>query len=255
MLASNLSDGPAKVCGETTPAPPRDLERVTLHALISYDDTPDDHDALALGRVLAQAGARLTLAYVRHASFADQDHELLAEHQAEVLLECGARRLDDPYVDRRVVVSASTPQGLDWLARREQADVIVFGSDYRTAAGRVSVGRSAQALLEGGPAAVAIAPAAYRALDEPRIEKIGVLSGTADEAAIETAFSLAERLNATVVDADRGVHLLIVGSRSEAPEGRVTISARSRHAIEEAASPLIVVARAGALRLGTPVTA
>ena len=43
-----------------------------------------------------------------------------------------------------------------------------------------------------------------------------MLPGTADEAAIETAFSLAERFEATVVDSERPVDLLIVGSRSEA---------------------------------------
>ncbi len=228
---------------------------MTPHAIISYDDTPDDHDALALGRVLGQAGAKLTLAYVRHAAQAAPEHELLAEHEAAVLLECGARRLDDPYVDRRVVLSAGTARGLGWLARREQADVIVFGSDYRTAAGRVAVGRSAQTLLELGPAAVAIAPAAYRALGAPRIETVGVLSGTADEAAIETAFSLAESLGATVVDRDRGVDLLIVGSRPEAPEGRVSVSAYAHHAIEEASSPVIVVARGIALRFESLVIA
>ena len=35
-------------------------------AIVSYDDTHNDHDALMLGRVLAAAGAELTLAYVRH---------------------------------------------------------------------------------------------------------------------------------------------------------------------------------------------
>jgi hypothetical protein len=32
------------------------------HAIISYDDTQNDHDALMLGRILGDAGARLTLA-------------------------------------------------------------------------------------------------------------------------------------------------------------------------------------------------
>jgi len=225
------------------------------HAIISYDDTPDDHDALALGRVLAEAGADLTLAYVRHTQHADHDHELIAEHGAELLLECGARRLDDPYVERRVVVSPCTGDGLGWLAEFERADLIVFGSDYRTPAGHVSIGRSAQSLLERGPAAVALAPAGYRDVHEPAIETIGVLSGSADEAAIETAFSLAECLDATVLDADHGVDLLIVGSRPEAPEGRVTISSRSQHAIEEARSPVIAVARGAALRFESLVTA
>jgi hypothetical protein len=51
------------------------------------------------------------------------------------------------------------------------------------------------------------------------------------------------------------VDLLIVGSRSEAPEGHVTISSRSRHGIDEARSPVLVVARGTALRFETLVTA
>ena len=38
-------------------------------SVISSDDaTPNDEDALALGKMLARAGLRLTLAYVRHSS-------------------------------------------------------------------------------------------------------------------------------------------------------------------------------------------
>ena len=228
---------------------------VTPRAIISYDDTHGDHDALMLGRLLGDAGAELTLAYVRHVSHAEHDRELLAEHEAEILLECGARRLDDPYVERRVVLSACTAEGLGWLAHHEHAALIVFGSDYRTPAGRISVGRSTQPLLERGRVAVAIAPAAYSAVREVSVKTIGVLSGSADEAAVETAFSLAERLDATVVDRDHGVELLIVGSRAEAPEGQVTISSRSQHAIEEARCPVIVVARGVPLGFDTLVTA
>jgi nucleotide-binding universal stress UspA family protein len=219
------------------------------HAIISYDDTQDDHDALAMGRVLAEAGATLTLAYVRHIHQSHPDREQLAEGEAEALLERGARWLEQPDVGRRVVVSASTGEGLGWLAEQEQeqADIIVFGSDYRTRTGHVSVGRSAQTLLERGPAALAIAPAGFHAHGQDAIETIGVLPGSADEAAIETAFSLAKQSSATVVDREHGVDLLVVGSRSEAPQGRVMISAHSLRAIEEATSPVLVVARGVAL--------
>ena len=227
---------------------------VTPHAIISYDDTPGDHDALALARLLGDVGAELTLAYVRHASHAEPDRELLAEHEAAILLECGARRLDDPYVERRVVLSACTAEGLGWLAQHERADLIVFGSDYRTPAGRISVGRSTQPLLERGRAAVAIAPAAYSSVHEVSVDKIGVLAGSADEAAIETAFSLAGRLGAKVVDGDHDVGLLVVGSRAEAPQGHVTISSRSLNAIDEARCPVVVVARGVPLRFDTLVT-
>ncbi|MGO9820766.1 MAG: hypothetical protein ACLPTJ_08960 [Solirubrobacteraceae bacterium] len=224
-------------------------------AIISYDGTPGDHDALMLGQVLGDAGAELTLAYVRHAAETRRDDEALAEQGAFALLAGGAGWLEDPDVERRVVLSPSTGEGLAWLAAIERADMIVFGSEYRTAAGRVSPCRSAQMLLERGPAAIAIAPAAYHTVCAAPIEQIGILAGSADEAAIETAFSLAERLGATVVDRDHGVDLLLVGSRSEAPAGRVTLSSRSQNAIEEATSPVLVVAREAALQFETFVTA
>src|SRR5438045_3503816 len=114
------------------------------HAIVSYDDTSNDHDALMLGRVLAAAGARLTLAYVRHTTQVERAREELEEHEAEALLERGARWLGDAEVTRRVVVSASTGDGLRWLAEQDDADIVVFGSDYRTASGHVSPQRSAQ---------------------------------------------------------------------------------------------------------------
>jgi nucleotide-binding universal stress UspA family protein len=224
------------------------------HAIISYDDTHNDHDALMLGHVLSEAGAALTLAYVRHVAHTRREHERLAEHEAEALLDRGACWLEDPSVQRRVVLSASTGEGLGWLASEEHADLIVFGSEYRTPAGRVAVGRSAQTLLDGGPVALALAPAGYAAGSEPRIAMIGILPGCADEAAIETAFSLAGRLDAKVTDRERGVDLLVVGSRPEARDGRVTITSRAHNAIEQATSPVLVVARGVALRFDTLVT-
>ena len=163
------------------------------HAIVSYDDTQNDHDALALGRTLRDAGARLTLAYVRHCTHRRPDDEELSQHEAEALLVRGALSLDDQSIERRVVLSASTGEGLGWLAAQEGADIVVFGSDYRTPSGRVAIGRSAQTLLEGGPAALALAPAGYAARGARDIATIGVLRGSADEAAIETAFSIAER--------------------------------------------------------------
>ncbi len=72
-------------------------------AIISYDDTPGDHDALMLGRILADAGASLTLAYVRHCTQDKRSQEELEEHEAEALLERGASWLADVDVDTRVV--------------------------------------------------------------------------------------------------------------------------------------------------------
>jgi len=224
-------------------------------AIVSYDDTTNDRDALMLARILHELGTKLTLAYVRHATENCQVREDLQEHEAEALLQRAARWLDDSHVERRVVVSASTAEGLGWLAAKEGAELIVFGSEYRTGFGHVSLCRSAQTLLERGPAALAIAPAGYHETPGHQVETIGILPGSADEAAIESAFSLAGRLEARVVDREHGVDLLVVGSRREAPEGHVMLSARSHNAIEEATCPVIVAARGVPLYFDTLVTA
>jgi nucleotide-binding universal stress UspA family protein len=222
------------------------------NAIVSYDDTSNDHDALMLGRVLAAAGAQLTLAYVRHTTQVERAREELEEHEAEALLERGARWLGDTEVTRRVVVSASTGEGLRWLAEQEEADIIVFGSDYRTASGHVSPQRSAQLLLEGGPAAVAIAPANYRSDRVPLINAIGVLAAPGDDAAIETARDLADSLDARLTRDERRVDMLVVGSRLEAPCGRVMISSQAQNEIENATAPVLVVARGVSLRFPVP---
>jgi nucleotide-binding universal stress UspA family protein len=231
------------------------VDLMAIHAIISYDDSPNDHDALMLGRVLRDAGARLTLAYVRHATQSRPDHEQLAEHEAEALLERGAAWLEDPYIERRVVLSGSTGAGLSWLAGQIDADVVVFGSDYRTPRGRVAIGRSAQTMLENGPVAVALAPSQYSAVPERAISTIGILSRTADEASIETAYALAARHHAEVVDTDANVDLVVAGSRVEAPHGRVLITSSAQNAIEEARAPVLIVARGLPLMFETLVTA
>jgi nucleotide-binding universal stress UspA family protein len=227
---------------------------MTPHAIVSYDDTQNDRDALMLGRTLRDAGARLTLAYVRHAIHRCPDEEELSHREAHALLERGADWLQEPDMPRRVVMNASTGEGLAWLAAAEQADMIVFGSDYRTRRGHVSPGRSAQTLLEGGLSALALAPAGY-AVAAREIHTVGVLRGTADEAAIETAFAIADRLDATVVDRNHDVDLLVVGSRPEARAGRVMLSSHTANAIEEATSPVLIVPRGVPVDFGTFVTA
>jgi nucleotide-binding universal stress UspA family protein len=222
--------------------------------IISYDDTANDRDALMLARVLAEAGAHLTLAYVRHNTQSERAREELEEHEAEELLDRGAQLLGDLEIARRVVVSASTADGLKWLAEEEHADIVVFGSDYRTAAGHIAPQHSTQALLEGGPAAIAIAPARYSTEHVPHIRTIGVIAAPGDDAAIETARELAERLGATVTRDERHVDLLVVGSRSEAPAGRVMITAQAQNQIEDATFPVLVVARGVPVRFEVPAT-
>ena len=217
-------------------------------AIVSYDDTPNDRDALMLARVLDEAGIELILAYVRHTTEDEREREQLQEHEAEALLERGARTLGDLDVERRVVVSGSTADGLSWLAEQEEAEVIVFGSDYRTAAGHVSPQKSAQALLEGGPAAIAIAPANYRSERATTFGRVGLLAPAEDDAARETARDLAASLGARLTTDEPHVDLLVVASRPEAPFGRVLISSAAQNEIDNATSPVLVVPRGVAVR-------
>jgi nucleotide-binding universal stress UspA family protein len=216
-------------------------------AIISYDDTPGDHDALMLGRILADAGASLTLAYVRHPAHQDPNEEERDQRHAETLLARGAGSLPDLEVDTRIVVSPSTPEGLRQLAEQERSDIIVFGSDYRTPPRRVAPQHSTQTLLEGGPAAVAIAPAEYRSNRAGeggiRIHRIGLLAIPGDDSTLATARALADSFGATVTRDERQVDLLVVGSRLEAPYGHVLLSAQAQNEIEDARCPVLVVPR------------
>lgn len=228
---------------------------MSLKTLVSYDDTPNDRDALAFARVLAGIGAQVTLAYVRHFTQTERAREELEEHEADALLERGARALGDLDVERRIVLSASTAEGLAWLAEEEGAGVIIFGSDYRTAAGHVAPQKSTQALLEGGPAAIAIAPANYRSEHIARFGRIGVIAAPGDDDAIATARELAETLGARLTRDEPYVDLLVVGSRSESPAGRVMVSASVQNQIENAASPVLVVPRGVTVRFPVAVAA
>ena len=201
-----------------------------------------------LARVLAEAGVELILAYVRHTTEDERDRERLEEHEAGALLDRGAAALAEFEVERRVVFSGPTAEGLSWLAEQEDAAIIVFGSDYRTAAGHVSPQKSAHVLLEGGPAAIALAPANYRSDRATTFGRIGLLASPADDAARQTARDLAARLRLRVASDEPHVDLLVVGSRPEAPEGRVLISAYAQNAIENAASPVLVVPRGTGIR-------
>src|SRR5579862_409279 len=215
-------------------------------AIISYDGTPSDHDALTLGRVFADAGAELLLAYVQHTAVVEPTAG--EEDDAQALLGRGARLLGHFEAQRRVVVNASTAAGLERLAWQEDAELIVFGSDYRTPAGHVAPQKTTQLLLEGASVAIAIAPANYLSERAWMFGRIGVMASADDGAALATARDLAGRVGARVTDDEPYVDLLVIGSRAEAPLGRVMLSSAAHNAVEEAVHPVLVLPRGVALR-------
>jgi nucleotide-binding universal stress UspA family protein len=227
---------------------------MSANIIVSYDGTNNEDDAVALGRLFAAAGADVSLAYVRHAPEEETSREILAQHEAEVLLERGTELLGNREAPRYVITDRSTPEGLSRLAAQYEADAIVFCSDSHTARGHIGVGNSAQRLLEGGTTAVAIAPAGFAQDAQQRVTRIGVAG---DGSAQATAEALATALGAELSTAgEQDSSLLVVGSRPEAEHGHVSLSAASENLIEVAPCPVLVVPRGVALSFdNVPVAA
>jgi len=198
--------------------------------IVSYDGTDNDRDALALGRILAGAGASMELAYVSHRSEPEPDSPT-----------------DVPF---HVVDNPSTADGLRELAVARGAELVVFGSEYRTARGHVDPQATARRLLDGGPVALGLAPAGFAAsgLD---IRTVAAVSEEGDPCARETAAALATALGAELAEQARGTDLLVLGSKPGTVNGRVTISAAAEYLVELAECPVIVLPRGVALTFGS----
>jgi hypothetical protein len=202
--------------------------------IVSYDGTANEDDAVALGRVFGQAGAEVALAYVAHTEDSVGD--------TQGILSRGLALLGDANAATHIVTDRSTPEGLAALAEREHADVIVFCSDSHTAKGHVSIGNSAQRLLQGGRAAVAIAPVdfAERSGDIRRV----VAVGDHDGGARDTADALAAALGAEVAPvAGEDTGLLVIDSRADGAPGQISLSASAEHLVEIATGAVLVLPR------------
>jgi nucleotide-binding universal stress UspA family protein len=211
--------------------------------IVSYDGTANDRDALALGELLARSGATLDLAYVRHSEESETARERLAEAEARTLLATAAEELGGG-VSTHVVLSGSTPDGLRGLAVETGADMIVFGSDYRTAPGHVDPQSSARRLIDGGPVAIGLAPAAFGNGTPPSVATVGAVGEDGDPCVRETADAIAGKLSASVAErASSDIDLLVVGSKSGTVTGRITISAAADYLIELARCPVIILPR------------
>ncbi len=212
--------------------------------IVSYDGTTHDDDALALAGQLAAAGAGVTLslAYVRHSREYDPRREEIGEYDAARRLEQGAVWLQDPDITRHVVTDPSTSAGLAKLAADEDAQLVLFGSDYRTPPGHVEPGGSAQGMLEGGAVAVGVAQAGLRTHSTDPIRTI-LVSGDAGGAAAQTAESLAAALGAEVMSGGGDADLILVDSQTGAPEGRIALGGATRARLDSARGSVIVLPR------------
>jgi nucleotide-binding universal stress UspA family protein len=225
------------------------MSTASTSIIVSYDGTHNEDDAVALGRLFAAAGAEVALAYVRHSQEAQAGDEALAEHEAQELLLRGAALLGGREAGRHVVTDRSTPEGLRRLAAQVGANAVVFCSDSHTAKGHIAIGNSARRLLEGGPLAVAIAPAGFASQEQPRLQLIAHSGELGDGGAKATAQALAAATGASVSGvADESADLLVIGSRAEVEPGKVGISATAENLIEEIARcPVLVLPRGAEL--------
>ena len=161
--------------------------------IVSYDGTANEQDAIALGRLFGDAGAEVSVAYVRHNPETDSVREEIAQAEAQSILDQGVELLGNPSAQRHVVTDRSTPDGLAALAAREGAEVIVFCSDSHTAKGHVAVGNSAERLLNGGRTAIAIAPVDLAEHVQSNAVKQVVAVGDADGGARESGRGARQR--------------------------------------------------------------
>jgi nucleotide-binding universal stress UspA family protein len=249
LMAGSWQNRPKKEIERTNfsrDARPTKERKMPAKIIVSYDGTANEDDAVALGRLLGQAGAEVALAYVTHTDDSVGD--------TQGILNRGLSLLGDPNAATHVVTDRSTPDGLAALAAREQADVIVFCSDSHTAKGHVSIGNSAQRLLQGGRTAVAIAPVDF-AETTHAIKRI-VAVGDGDGGARETAQGLASALGADVNPvAGDDTDLLVIDSRADAQPGQVSLSSSAEHLAEIATGAVLVLARDSQLSFGgSPAT-
>jgi hypothetical protein len=214
-----------------------------IEIIISYDGTAHDDDALMLGRMLATAGASLSLAYVRHSREYDPRREEIGVHDADRRLEQGALWLGDETIARHVVVDPSTSSGLASLAASAGAAMVVFGSDYRTSPGRVEPGGSAQGLLDGGAVAVGVAAAGIRTREQPTLGTISYAGEDAGGCAAATAQALAGASGAELRPGAREADLILVDSRPTAPEGTVGLDGMTRGWLDSARGSVLVLPR------------
>jgi nucleotide-binding universal stress UspA family protein len=169
--------------------------------IVGYDGSQQAEDAVALGRLLADAsGASLTLAGVFYFSprLGGRDpvlHDVEAEHIRQ--LEETAASIG---AEAEAVSSSSPARGLHRLAESIEADLVIVGSAHHGKAGQILAGSVGTSLLHGSPCSVAIAPHGYAGQAPAAIREVTVgFDGSPEaRAALTDAVDLARSSGAPV---------------------------------------------------------
>lgn len=151
--------------------------------IVGFDARDESHDALRLGRELADAeGADLHVAVVHPRGQLPFEEALVREPISyqldETLYEEVAHQLQGaPFIPARLhggLSGRSAARALYEYAESEAADLIVVGSSHRGKIGRVLPGSVGESLLRGAPCIVAVAPRGFARGEHAGFGLIGV---------------------------------------------------------------------------------
>ncbi len=179
-------------------ASPRDdtvavMTSLPAPVLAGVDGNGDE--APALGRLLASiSGDELVLGAVY--GYESQSPPWPPRQQAEAWIS-GARH--DPQERGVLQLALSVANGLDALAAREHARMLVLGPSPRGPVGRLFAGSTAQRVIHGAPCAVAVAPRGWTPPAELRTILVAVDEGPEATAALAVAAQLAAAGDARLV--------------------------------------------------------
>jgi nucleotide-binding universal stress UspA family protein len=135
------------------------------NVIVGVDGAAEHRDALALARQLVSSDGQLVLAYVQvvmRKPEPDSGAMSLAAERRPVMESLRSLR-DESNLDARVlaVEAGSVAAGLDELASRRDADLLVIGASRRDDYERALVRDDTSAVLEKAPCPVAVAPLGY----------------------------------------------------------------------------------------------
>ena len=147
--------------------------------IVGVDGSERSTDALALADLIGPAlGRPVVIAHVHpygqlSSVFSDAEYDTIVREVAESTFDQVREHLPSVPERRMELIADKSPAaGLQALAERQEAAMVVIGSSHRSRIGRILVGGTGERLLSGAPVPVAIAPAGYAA-SEKRIDRVG----------------------------------------------------------------------------------
>jgi len=169
--------------------------------LVGVDDGQGGRDAIALTKVLAAPGARVTLAHVYGRTAGGPGAAVtvpLELEQAERLLADALDDVPGPG-ETALICDTSVGRGLRELAEDRGTQLLVIGATHRHLLGRTLIGDDTAAALKRAPCSVAVAPAGYanRPVQPSRIG-VGYDGSPESEHALAAGQQLANRYGSTV---------------------------------------------------------